>query len=128
MDTEDMKDAITLLEEVVNSNIFDVKKVNIKPEKIIKNRNKKYIQSGGIENKSEEKTSITDTETSENSYVTGDSMTIGHISVPSEIFVVYKKGKKIDTHNSSHYNLAFSNVSRGMKSDNDMDDIVDIPY
>jgi len=146
LDTEDTKDAIALLEEVVNSNILNPKKINIRTDKIIKN--KKNFQKGGNNvSVSEEKTSITASETSENSSmsetsenssmsetsenssITGDSMTIGHISVPSEIFMAYKKGKKIDTqsnsHNSSHYNLAFSDRSKDEKSDNDFANILD---
>lgn len=123
MDTEDMRDAITLLEEVVNSNIFDVKKINIKSDKIIKSISKRNIQTGGNIDET------TDTDTTENSSVTGDSVSVGHIGVPSEIFVVYKKEKKLcdshsNSHNSSHCNLAFSNGSKNVRSDNDLEEIV----
>lgn len=128
MDTEDMRDALTLLEEAVNSNIFDFQKINIRPDKICKNiRGKKFSQLGGKNKKEEISTSNSDTTDSNSSTaVTGDSVTVGDINVPSEIFLVYKKGGSIESHNNSHYNLAFSSCSRSGKSDSDFEKIVNI--
>jgi hypothetical protein len=118
MDTEDVRDAITLLEDVVNSKIFDAQKIKIKPEKIIKNiksHKSNDRQYGGNKFSSESSESSRSAES-----ITNDSMTVGDINIPSEIFVVYKKDNKAgltDSHNNSHYNLAFSSYSKNSKSD-----------
>jgi hypothetical protein len=131
MDTEDVNDAMTLLEKVINSDIFDIK-INTKNSKIkgakIVNK-KKPTQARGKKSSSNDSSSrstssrVTDSK-SKSSYsnssrvtssksdssvsspmsITGDSLTVKQIYVPSEIFIQHSSNNRSD----SHYNLALS--------------------
>jgi hypothetical protein len=128
MDTEDVRDAITLLEEVVNSDTFKIKNEKIKSEHIVSSFVNNLNQMGGymkphrqsykkskhdkknkevITSSSEKKQPSSSSSSSEETTTyEDDSITVKSIHVPSEFY--HDGGGNTS---ESHYNLAFSESS-----------------
>ena len=142
MDTEDMKSAIALLEEVINSNMLTMSKTQLKQfggKKINTSSSSNKSSSNVLSSRTSDKSSsnvlssVSQSNTSQSSSssshsnITGDSLTIGEIGVPSEMFVTYSGGNSDNFTMSSHnsvINLADSNKYK--MSENDYAEIINV--
>ena len=137
MNTEDMDNGITLLEDIINSPVLDLTDLNININQLSKYLTKiSTRQNGGnlisseksnlkksSSSESHEKQSSSSDSTSEYSVATGDSQTIGEILLPSEIFVANKIRDQLH-HTSPHQNLAMHS-SKSSKIGSDTSKIID---
>ena len=98
MDTEEVKSGISLLEEVLESDILNINKRKLKSEQIINAAQKKQnvkLQFGG---------SLAD--------------------IPTEIFVVYKTDSVNSQNSNVHYNLAYPNKTTEKCAESDSERII----
>jgi len=129
MDTEEINDGIALLEEALNTKLLTIPNTHIKINKLLKNSSSTKIGGSSEKEKTESvsttrsstKSTTSQSESSEFSNVTGDSMSIKTLNVPSEYF-----SKLTDaTHTESCYNLAASSKNT---ENNDSARIIDLIF
>jgi len=101
METEDVKSALSLLEEALKSDIVNIKQRKIKSDKIIDVANKKLNPIILYQQNHQFGGSLT-------SEHIRDSATVTQVMVPSEIFVAYKTDSAHSQSSNVHYNLAYS--------------------
>lgn len=128
MDTEEINDGIALLEEALNTKLLTIPNAHIKINKLLKNSLSPKMGGSSKKEKTESASTISSTKSttsqsgsSEFSNVTGDSMSIRTLNVPSEYF-----SKLTDaTHTESCYNLAASSKNT---ENNDSAQIIDLIF
>jgi hypothetical protein len=143
MDTEDITNGVSLLEEALESAVINIKQKKIRTDKIIEIATKKFnkyqVNSRVAENDQQYQTSKQfyvhpnmyqqissqsggGTTTSE---LVNDSITVTQGMLPSEIYVVYKTDSVHSQSSNAHCNLAYSGKSEKC-ANSDTERIIDM--